>query len=162
MEIETIAKLEVQSCTIADYHHIIDHIEDFWGSSRTLPFHHPMFINEFGNTCFVIKEEEIVVAYLFGFLSQTEDSGYVHLVGVRASYQRKGLGRKLYAHFQELLRGKQVKQLKAITTPTNEQSIRFHLGLGMRMVGTVFEQGTHVVKDYSGKGQDRVVFKMIL
>lgn len=162
METETIAKLEVQPCTIADYHHIIENIEAFWGSSRTLPFHHPMFIHEFGNTCFVIKDEDSVIAYLFGFLSQTEIAGYVHLVGVRIDCQRKGLGRKLYSYFQEVLRSKQIKQLKAITTPTNEQSIRFHLGMGMRMVGTAFEQGTAVVKDYSGKGQDRVVFKMVL
>lgn len=120
-----------------------------------------MFVNEFGNASFVIKKE-IVVAYLFGFISQTEQTGYIHLIRVRQSHQNRGLGKRLYRHFIEYLKNIGIQNLKAITTPTNEKSINFHLSIGMQMTGLETENGIKVIKDYSGLGQDRVVFNMKL
>jgi GNAT superfamily N-acetyltransferase len=153
---------QISNCNHSDFLQILADINDFWGSDRTLSYHHPMFINEFGNTAFVIKSNEEVIAYLFGFISQTEQTGYVHLVGVRQSWQNKGLGKKLYAHFIDYLKHMGVQNLKAITTPTNENSINFHLSMGMQMTGVENESGIKVIKNYSGLGQDRVVFKMKL
>lgn len=147
------------NCNYSDFLQILADIEDFWGSNRTLSYHHPMFVNEFRNTSFVIKNNEKVIAYLFGFLSQTEQTGYVHLIGVRRSHQNKGLGKNLYRHFIAYLKNIGIQNLKAITTPTNEKSINFHLGIGMQMTGIENEYGIKVIKDYSGLGQDRVVFK---
>jgi GNAT superfamily N-acetyltransferase len=151
---------QISNCNYSDFLQILEDIKEFWGSDRTLSYHHPMFINEFGNTAFVIKRSDRVIAYLFGFLSQTEQTGYIHLIGVRQSYQNKGLGKKLYGHFISYLKKKGIQNLKAITTPTNEKSINFHLSIGMEMTGVENESGIKVIKDYSGLGQDRVVFKM--
>jgi L-amino acid N-acyltransferase YncA len=148
----------IVNCNYSDFLQILVDIEDFWGSDRTLSYHHPMFVNEFGNTAFVIKNNEQVIAYLFGFLSQTEQTGYVHLIGVRQGHQKKGLGKNLYKHFIAFLKNIGIQNLKAITTPTNEKSINFHLGIGMQMTGIENEYGIKVIKDYSGVGQDRVVF----
>jgi GNAT superfamily N-acetyltransferase len=150
----------ISNCSYSDFLQILTDIEDFWGSNRTLSYHHPMFINEFGNTAFVIKVNDKVIAYLFGFVSQTEQTGYVHLVGVRQNHQKKGLGKILYRHFIEYLRAIDIQNLKAITTPANEKSINFHLRIGMEMTGVENDNGIKVVKDYSGLGEDRVVFKM--
>lgn len=147
-------------CTPEDFHQILHEIEAFWGSTRTLAYHHPMFIYEFGNTAYVLKEGDTVIAYLFGFVSQTENLGYVHLIGVRQSHQRAGLGEKLYRHFIAELKKSGINAIKAITTPSNEKSIRFHLKLGMTMLGEAGETSIKVVKNYSGPGQDRVVFIM--
>jgi hypothetical protein len=46
------------NCNYSDFLQILTDIEDFWGSNRTLSYHHPMFVNEFGNTAFVIKNNE--------------------------------------------------------------------------------------------------------
>jgi L-amino acid N-acyltransferase YncA len=154
MEIEPIL-----NCNQADYLQILTDIEDFWGSNRTLHFHHPMFVND-ANTSFVIKQDDKVIAYLMGFISQTENIGYVHLIGVRASNQRQGLGEKLYRHFVTVLRQKGISGLKAITTPTNIKSLNFHLKLGMEMTGEILSNGIKVIQNYSGVGQDRVVFLM--
>jgi GNAT superfamily N-acetyltransferase len=151
---------QISNCNYSDFLQILADIKEFWGSDRTLSYHHPMFIYEFGNTTFVIKSNDNVIAYLFGFVSQTEQTGYVHLIGVRQSHQKKGLGKKLYGHFIEYLKNLGIQNLKAITTPTNEKSINFHLGIGMEMTGVENENGIKVIKDYSGLGQDRVVFKM--
>jgi ribosomal protein S18 acetylase RimI-like enzyme len=153
---------QISNCSYSDFLQILTDIEDFWGSNRTLSYHHPMFVNEFGNTAFVIKTNDKVIAYLFGFLSQTERAGYVHLIGVRQRHQNNGLGKKLYRHFIDYLKEKGIKDIKAITTPTNEKSINFHLSIGMKMTGLENGKGIKVIKDYSGLGEDRVVFKMAL
>jgi ribosomal protein S18 acetylase RimI-like enzyme len=150
----------ISNCQPSDFLQIIDDLEDFWGSTRTLSYHHPMFVHEFGDTAFVIKRNNLVIAYLFGFLSQKEKRGYIHLIGVRQSFQQKGMGRQLYDHFIKYLKQREIHELKAITTPTNEKSIKFHQKMGMTMVGEKNKDGIHVIKNYSGRGQDRVVFTM--
>jgi GNAT superfamily N-acetyltransferase len=45
-----------------------------------------------------------MIAYLFGFWSQTEPTGYIHLVAVRRSHRGHGIGRWLYERFEELAR----------------------------------------------------------
>jgi GNAT superfamily N-acetyltransferase len=148
----------ITRCSKADFDQILNDIVDFWGSDRTLHLHHPTFLYEFGNTAYVIKEEGRVVAYLFGFISQTSSVGYVHLSAVRRSHRRRGLGRRLYEHFIAFVREEGCTELKAITTPTNYESIAFHQGLGMELLGKPNEEGIPVVQDYSGPGRHRVVF----
>ena len=154
--------MEIRHCTPEDYHQIITDIAEFWGSERTLPFHHPMFVYEFGNSAFCIKAEAEVAAYLFGFIAQTTPTAYIHLVGVRSNYRRRGLARQLYDHFIAFARAHKCLLLKAITTPTNADSIAFHLALGMELIGRPNADSIPVVANYAGPGQDRVVFQMRL
>ena len=152
--------MNIEKCTIEDFNEIVRDISDFWGSDRTLHLHQPFLIYEFGNTAFVIKDKGIVAAYLFGFFSQTENAAYVHLLGVREKYQRQGLGRLLYDRFIEVARSNNIHKLKAITTPSNMKSIKFHTKqIGMSMLGEADENGIPVVKYYSGLNNDRVVFE---
>jgi ribosomal protein S18 acetylase RimI-like enzyme len=152
--------MTIDNCKQSDFHEILADISDFWGSDRTSNFHHPMFIHEFGDTAFVIRDNGKVIAYLFGFLSQTEKTGYVHLIGVRQTFQNKGLGKLLYDHFTTHVKNKGYTKLKAITMATNQLSISFHKKIGMKLLGTKNEDGIEVVKDYAAPGQDRVVFEM--
>ncbi len=149
--------MEITQCTKADFDQILRDIVDFWGSERTLPLHYPFLVYEFGDTSYVMKEDGKVVAYLFGFFSPTEPIAYVHLIGVRRSRQREGLGSHLYAHFMSLARARKCTAMKAVTTPDNAQSIAFHRRLGMQLLGEPDVYGIPVVRDYSGPGQDRVV-----
>jgi L-amino acid N-acyltransferase YncA len=118
-----------------------------------------MFIYEFGNTAFVIKDKDKVMTYLFGFFSQADKTGYVHAVGVRQSCQGQGLGKQLYENFTALAKRHGCNKLKAITTSGNQASTSFHKKMGMRLIGERNENGIEVVKNYSGRGQDRVVFE---
>lgn len=153
---------KIEKCTPNDFHQILTDIVDFWGSDRTVSFHHPMFLYEFGDTAFVIREDTTVIGYLFGFLSQTSRTGYVHLIGVREHAQRKGIGNLLYAHFIHYLKSVGYNKVKAMTTPGNYKSIAFHKKLGMQLLGEKNSEGVEVVKDYSGPGLDRVLFEMTL
>jgi len=150
--------MEITLCTKADFDQIITDIVDFWGDDRTLRLHHPIYLYEFGNSAYVIKEGEKVIGYLFGLLSQTSPVAYVKFVGVRPSHRNKGLGRRLYEHFIEFARTKGCTELKAITSPANTASIAFHQRLGMELLGEPNENGIPIVKNYSGPGIHRVVF----
>src|SRR5690349_9906873 len=113
-------------CTKADFDQILTDNTVFWGSDRVRHLHHPSLLYEFGDTAFVIKEEETVVAYLFGYFAQNAPTAYVHLIGIRPSHRRRGLARHLYTHLLDLARARGCTAVKAITTPTNADSIAFH------------------------------------
>src|SRR5437762_10959118 len=108
-------RMDITSCTKADYDQIVTHIQEFWGSDRTLNLHHPMFVYEFGNSAYIIKDGNQVAAYLFGFISQTEPTAYVHLVGVREPYRQRGLARRLYDHVVMIALIQDRTERKAIT-----------------------------------------------
>jgi GNAT superfamily N-acetyltransferase len=150
--------MEITNCTKHDFDQILNEFGEFWDSERTLPLHHPTLVNEFGNSAFVIKEGSKVVAYLFGFLSQTAPDGYVQLLSVRQGYRKQGLARRLYEHFTGFALAHGCTRLKAITSPINNLSIAFHRSIGMMPTGGDSVDGVPVVKDYSGPGKDRVVF----
>jgi hypothetical protein len=150
--------MEITLCTKADFDQILTDFVDFWGDERTKSLHNPIFLYEFGNTAYVVKEGKKVVGYLFGFISQTAPVGYVKFIGVRRSHQKKGIGRRLYEHFAEYAKGKGCTELKAITSPANKVSVAFHKSIGMELLGEPNEEGVPVVRDYSGPGIHRVVF----
>jgi GNAT superfamily N-acetyltransferase len=150
--------MEVTICTKEDFNQVLDEFDQFWEHDRTIAQHHPTIVYEFGNSSFVIKENGRVLAYLFGFLSQTGPTGYVHLLAVRSGFRRQGLANRLYAHFEQYARARGCRRLKAITSPVNGLSIDFHKSIGMLPSGEPASQGLPVVKDYAGPGRDRVVF----
>jgi GNAT superfamily N-acetyltransferase len=149
---------EITICTKEDFDRILTEFDQFWEHGRTAALHHPTIIYEFGNSCFVIKDGEKVLAYLFGFLSQTESVGYAHLLSVRQGFRRQGLANRLYAHFERFARSHGCTRLKSITSPVNALSIDFHKSIGMLPTGEPDSRGLPVVKDYAGPGRDRVVF----
>jgi hypothetical protein len=152
--------MKIEKCTIKDFNEIISNISDFWGSDRTLRLHQSFLIHEFGNTAFVIKDKGNVIAYLFGFFSQTQSLAYVHLIGVREKYQKHGLGKMLYDNFIEIAKSQNIHKIKAITKPINIKSINFHKNkIGMSLLGEPNENGINVIKNYSGMNEDRVVFE---
>jgi GNAT superfamily N-acetyltransferase len=152
--------MKIEKCTIKDFNEIVSNISDFWGSDRTLHLHQSFLIYEFGDTAFVIKDKGNVIAYLFGFFSQTQDLAYVHLIGVREKYQKQGLGKMLYENFIEIAKSRNIHKIKAITKPINIKSINFHKNkIGMNLLGEPNENGINVIKNYSGINEDRVVFE---
>jgi ribosomal protein S18 acetylase RimI-like enzyme len=149
---------EISLCTAEDYFQILDELSEFWDGRDTRALHHPFLIHEFGNSAFVIRDGSQVLAYLFGFLSQSEPVGYVHTIAVRASARRRRLAQRLFDHFVEFARRNGCTHVKAITTPTNAGSIAFHKSLGMQLLGEPNADGVPVVPDYAGRGVSRVAF----
>ena len=117
--------MQISQCTKADYDQILMDLDDFWESSNIDSLrrqHNPVFLYEFGDTAFVVKDGDTVAGYLFGLYSQTEPVAYVKFIGVRASYRKRGVGRSLYEYFIEKAGEHGSHQLKAITTVKNSAS----------------------------------------
>ncbi len=152
----SLAQAPLERCTKQGFDEIVRDNDDFWEAGRTPRLLHPMFVFEFGDTAFVIRDGERVAAYLFGVLATASPTAYVHLVAVRHAHRGQGLGRRLYEHFLEVGRSRGARRAKAITSPHNAASIAFHERLGFHAVGDG-EGTTPVVRDYSGPGVDRVV-----
>lgn len=66
--------MQLDLCTHQDFLDILTDLKDFWGSAseRVRRVHHPMFVHEFGDTAWAVREDGRVIAYLFAFWSQTE------------------------------------------------------------------------------------------
>lgn len=151
--------MNITDCTKNDYDQIVSELSGFWGHERNRALHHPMFVNEFGDCAFIVRDQEKVVAYLFGFIAHAEPVAYVHLVGVRPSHRHLGLARQLYDYFTRFAVSQGCRQLRAITNPENAGAIRFHQSLGFHLEGVPNAEEVPVVKDYGGTGGDRVVFR---
>lgn len=155
--------MEIARATHEDYLEIMLDLPDFWSTSgpadRTRAYHYPFLVHEFGDTAFVIHIDDKVAAYLFGFIATAEPVGYIHLVGVRAPYQRQGLGRSLYAHFTDVARQRGCDRLRSVTAPFNTDSQAFHAALGFEQTGTRRDaEGVLVHPDYHGPGKDVIIF----
>jgi ribosomal protein S18 acetylase RimI-like enzyme len=142
--------MEPELVTKADFDAIVAHLPEFWGDRDVAGLHHPMFVHEFGDTALVILDEGgSVAAYLFGFVLRDRGLAYIHLIAVREDQRGRGLGRALYDRFRELVCARGCWRIKAITSPSNTESIAFHRALGMEPVK---------VDDYAGTGKPRIVF----
>jgi GNAT superfamily N-acetyltransferase len=141
--------MDTRPLTKADYDHIVQVIDRWWGGP-TSALAHPMFFYELGRLARVVECDGLVVGFLFGFICPDASVGYVHLVGIHPDYRRRGVAKLLYAAFEDDCRREGCRELKAITTLGNDGSIRFHLALGWTM---------SEIEDYAGPGRMRVVFR---
>jgi GNAT superfamily N-acetyltransferase len=143
--------MTVEPATKDDFDAIVASLPEFWGERDLRALHHPFILHEFGDTALVCRDGDgAIVGYLFGFVSQTEPVGYVHLIATRVGQRRHGVAKLLFEHFEQLVAARGCTGVKAITTPANTGSIAFHRALGM----SVSEQ-----PDYAGPGNPRIVFR---
>ena len=155
--------MRIEHATHDDFLEILRDGADCWSSSgpptRTLPYHYPFLVHEFADTAFVVREGDVVIAYLFGFVATAEPVGYIHLVGVRAAHQGTGLGRALYEHFAVVARERGCTHLRAVTAPFNTDSRAFHAAMGFRATGpSRTPAGLPIYPDYHGPGEDVIIF----
>lgn len=140
--------MKTRPLTKPDYDEIVQVIDRWWGGP-TSALAHPIFFYELGRLARVVEDEGRLVGFLLGFRCPDAPVGYIHLVGIHPDYRRRGVGRVLYAAFEEDCRGEGCTQLKALTTQGNEGSVRFHAALGW---------GAAEIEDYAGPGRLRIVF----
>ena len=144
--------LEIRHATPSDYGRVIQHVNAWWGGRDMAPMLPKLFFLHFEGTSFVAEDDEgKLVAFLIGFLSQTDpDEAYIHFVGVAPSQRGSGVGRELYERFFAVVAAAGRSLVRCVTSPANEGSIAFHESLGFSVES--------VAKDYDGPGEDRVLF----
>jgi ribosomal protein S18 acetylase RimI-like enzyme len=134
----------------SDYGRVIGRVNVWWGGRDMAPILPKLFFLHFEGTSFVAEDEQDLVGFLCGFLSQTvDDEAYIHFVGVSPGHRGEGLGRTLYERFFEEVRAHGRTSVRCVTSPQNEESVAFHQALGFVV--------DRVVEDYDGPGEDRVL-----
>ena len=103
----------------SDYARVMDVMAEWWGGrdlSHLLP---RLFFQHFNDTSFIVEQDGTLVAFLIGFMSQSEPRvAYIHFAGVHPEYRRAGLGR-----FEEA----RLKELQALMEKTRSQIGRAHV-----------------------------------
>jgi N-acetylglutamate synthase-like GNAT family acetyltransferase len=134
-------------------------IDDWWGGRPVLAALSRLFFIHFQSTSFAVEDNGRCVAFLAGFISQTDATlAYVHFVAVDPRYRKHGLGRRLHEHFASVVRAHGVRTVHAVTSPVNTQSLGFHQRLGFEIVpGNAVRDGISVHENHDGPGRDRVL-----
>lgn len=143
-----------------DYSNIISVLDEWWGGRHMADMLPRLFFKHFKNTSFIIEEDNAIVAFLIGFISQTyPNKAYIHFLGIHPEHRKKGFGRQLYQVFFDTVRTLGCDTAHLVTSPVNKNSIAFHTRIGFQIEeGDCNVDGISTHKDYDGPGEDRVLF----
>ena len=129
---------------------ILEDLPAFWDRRDLRALHHPFWLRQCAADSLVVRgEASILAGYLLGVVT-ARGLAYIHLVAVRNTFRRRGIGALLYSAFFRAAERRDAKCVEAITTPTNTGSIAFHQQFGFT---------AEVVPDYGGPDQPRVFFR---
>ncbi|MDF2557042.1 MAG: GCN5-related N-acetyltransferase [Bacillales bacterium] len=151
----------IRELTEDDFLPIHSVVYDWWGGRQMSVMLQRLFFQHFNQTSFVIEDNDKMIGFLIGFLSQSrENEAYIHFVGVHPDYRHVGVGRRLYEHFfQKILENHENMIVNCVTSPVNKNSISFHTKMGFEILSSPDKiDGIFVHKNYNGIKNDDVVF----
>ena len=142
--------MNIHNITEDDYSKVIGVLNDWWGGREMAHLLPRLFFEHFQSTSFLVEDDEVLTAFLIGFVSQSKiNEAYIHFVGVNPEFRNNGLARELYGLFFTRVRSLGCNTVRCITSPINEESISFHKSMGFSVT---------LKMDYAGVGQDRILF----
>jgi GNAT superfamily N-acetyltransferase len=153
--------LKVRNSKPSDHQRIISVLKDWWGG-RDLAWMLPkLFLIHFSDTSFIIEKNSELIAFLIGFLSQSNiNEGYIHFAGVHPNYRDTGIGRYLYDRFFKVCSDQGRDTIKACTSPVNKGSIAFHKKVGFKILpGNAELDDIPVTLDYNKPNDPKVLFQ---
>jgi GNAT superfamily N-acetyltransferase len=152
--------MNIRPISERDHTPIIAVVDQWWGGRPMAGLLPRLFFAHFQDTSYVIEEEDLIIAFLIGFVSQSRPSqAYIHFVGIHPDHRKRGLGKRLYELLFETVRARGCDQVRCITAPINSSSIAFHRHMGFQIEKSDQERdGVPFTADYDGPGHDRVLF----
>ena len=155
--------VKVRNARDQDFMKCVETIKLAWPGFAERESVYHVFCKHFSTTSFVAESDQKIVAFLLGFLSQTDGrTAYVHLVATHPKYQRRGIARVLYEKFFETAKKSGRNRVSLNVSPDNVASLEFHRGLGFHPVltgETVIVGGVKAAKDYNGPNNHIVPFE---
>jgi ribosomal protein S18 acetylase RimI-like enzyme len=146
-----VSRSEIRQAKPQDYDAMVAVASEWWGRDM-VPGLPRLFLDHFWATSLFAEDpEHQITGFLVGFHSPSEPTeAYIHYVAVHPAERRSGLARRMYSGFFDhaIAEGRTV--VRAITSPSNEQSIEFHRHMGFTVTGPA--------TDYNGPGRDMVLF----
>ncbi|MDQ0205363.1 GNAT family N-acetyltransferase [Alkalicoccobacillus murimartini] len=143
-----------------DQKQILSAVNEWWGGRDMAHMLPSLFFHHFTETSFIVEENEKMIGFLIGFLSQTNATeAYIHFVGVHPNFRKKQIGSTLYRTFFDYVHEEGRKTIRCITSLENKLSITYHQHMGFEIEpGNKVVDGIEVVANYDGPGKDRVRF----
>ena len=156
--------MSIRHAKSQDHAHIVCVVDEWWGGRPMSSMLPRLFFEHFQTTSFVVELEQRIIAFLIGFVSQTDPTrAYIHFVGVDPSERTQGLGRALYEHFFDVVQSLGCVSVTCVTSPVNSGSVAFHRRMGFDFVpGDTEQNNVSVHTDYDGSGESRVMFRRSL
>jgi len=151
----------IRSLAIEDYQRVIAVVDSWWGGRPMKAMVPRLFFEHFNSTSLAVDAQGELQAFLIGFVSQSQPGlAYIHFVGVDPAARSRGLGRKLYEHFFQLVQRIGCTEVQSITSPMNTGSIEFHRRMGFALLrGSGEIGGVPVTLNHAGEGEHRVRFQ---
>jgi ribosomal protein S18 acetylase RimI-like enzyme len=152
--------MHIRTIQSSDYDFISPVINDWWDGRNMSDKLPKLFFDHFQNTSYIIEEDDEIIGFLIGFLSQSKpDEAYIHFVGVHPDYRKQQIGKRLYTEFFHAAKENGRSIVRCITSPVNKTSIAFHTKMGFSIKeGNKTVDGISVQSNYDGHQQDRVLF----
>jgi ribosomal protein S18 acetylase RimI-like enzyme len=151
---------QIRQIRPSDYHPVISVIDSWWNGRHMADMLPRLFFDHFTDTSFAAERDGELTGFLIGLLSQSRPGeAYIHFVGVHPAERGDGLGRRLYQHFFAAAQARGASLVRAVTSPVNQGSVRFHRQMGFSIEpGDKEVDGVPVATGYDGDNQDRVRF----
>ncbi|NBI28703.1 GNAT family N-acetyltransferase [Chengkuizengella marina] len=152
--------MKIRALQSSDYEIINPLVDEWWGGRKMSHLLPKLLFNHFNQTSFIVEQDNEIIGFLIGFLSQTfSDKAYIHFVGVHPEYRKCNVGKQLYDCFFEIAIKNNRNTVHCLTSPVNKTSISFHQKMGFDIEeGGVEMEGVSVHTDYDGPDQHRVLF----
>jgi GNAT superfamily N-acetyltransferase len=152
--------IQIRPLRPSDYRPVIAVVDDWWNGRHMADMLPRLFFEHFTDTSFAAERDGELVGFLVGFTSQSRPGeAYIHFIGVHPGERGSGLGRQLYERFFAAVRARGCGLVRAVTSPVNHGSVRFHQRMGFAIEpGDAQVDGVPVMSGYDGDGHDRVRF----
>jgi ribosomal protein S18 acetylase RimI-like enzyme len=99
--------MNIRPISERDHAPIIAVVDQWWGGRQMAGLLPRLFFAHFQDTSFVIEDDGRIIAFLIGFVSQTDPlQAYIHFVGIHPEHRKHGLGKRLYDLFFETVRAR--------------------------------------------------------
>jgi L-2,4-diaminobutyric acid acetyltransferase len=129
------------------------------------PVHfYKIMIEYFGNSFFVIKTDDKVIGFVWGFVSQrNSDVFFLWQIGVSKEHRGKDIARKLIDRLITSAKELQYKKIHATVETGNIASCKLFEKYGFTNISkgnTVVENGRKAIANYYGSGTNQVLYEL--
>lgn len=158
---EAIVDIKIRNGEPSDHERVVSVMREWWGGRDLAASVLKIFFIHFQDTLFIAEEDQQMIGFLVGFLSQSESNvGYIHFAGVHPDFRKCGIGRTLYQKFFDVCAANGRTVVKSCTSPINRLSIDFHVRLGFEIEpGDSIECGLPVSTHFLRPNDPKVLFR---
>lgn len=128
------------------------------------PVHfYKIMIHYFGNSFFIIKKDDKIIGFVWGFVSQTnKDILFLWQIGVIKEFRGKNIAQKLVERFIEYAKDNNCKKVHATVETGNIASWKMFEKMGFKNVSmgnTIVENEKKAIVNYYGSGTNQILYE---